>query len=264
MGSGSPQPLTHTEGAVQLLRSWGKVDQRDALQRKLLATLRGPVIFEGLFNPRIEMSLKEWSELLAQDWSYTNWDDQILCYLAETPSFLRRGRDKTYRGQLDSELLQDVHTRYNAMLLTLDKARERLRHFESTGITEEKEFVHLAYQRIYGISLLVATIFNCLVSSLSTGNPGLDAEAESFSQEVLILAEQSHRYRPLGSSYITLCLIVAYVGASWPATRSAVTNMLNEYRCDFPWLQSTFTVKNLDATSRYLRCENTSSLCTLG
>lgn len=108
------------------------------------------------------------------------------------------------------------------------------------------------YQRIYGLALFVACIFNRLLRSLSEASssssttstsssprsdiPDLEREAIHFVQEILSLAQDATIFRPLGASYVVLILIAAWIGTSDAdePTKMQIEAWLQIYGSDHP------------------------------
>lgn len=245
--------MTHTEGAVRLLRARGASNLNDKFERDLLLTLRGPVMFEALFNPRIKLSNEELSSIIVQH--DVHWYNQFLYYIADIPALMQRVRDVKDGISTDDTIFDDIRYRYESSQVTIGTAVARLRKLESAGVTPQTELVHLNLQRVYGMTAFVTILLNILCSILAPENAQLRFESDSYARDICELAEQSHRYRPLGSSYIAICLIAAYAGAKNPHTKADVTRILSDYRADFPWMSNSMCFEYVEQSALLLRLE---------
>lgn len=246
--------ITHTEGAIRLLRARGSAKLDDVFERDLLLTLRGPVMFEALFNPRLRLSDQELRSILVQQ--DVNWYNQFLFYIADIPALMHRVRDVKDGVCLDSMVFDDVRYRYEASRSTLSIALTKLKEHEAVGVDEKNELLHLNLQRIYGMTLFVTILLNCLYSVLDPTQAQLVVESETYARDICTLADQSHKYRPLGSSYIAICLIAAYAGASDPGTRAGVLRTLSDYCGDFPWMTDNTCFQYIEHSALLFRLQN--------
>lgn len=153
----------------------------------------------------------------------------------------------------DDSLLGELYDRLLVLRLTLDKARTALEEFEKTEY--EPGLLHLTYQRIYGLSMMPVLIYNCMLQALSAISPDLQLEAAALIQETILLAQRSHIYRPLGASYVCLCLVLAFTASTNPQDRQATEDLLRDYAGDFPGVHHVCRTTVLDKTSRYLQLE---------
>ncbi|KAK5072819.1 hypothetical protein LTR64_000773 [Lithohypha guttulata] len=244
---------SHTEGAVQILRSKTRHGIIDDFEKRLLLTLRGPVIFEGLFNPRIDLSPDEWELLLFDNRKCTRRIDRILVYLADMPSCLRRGTNLKAGVYFDPNFVEVVRFRYSATKVATDELHTLLVTFEAeNNIQDDNALIHLTYQRIYGLALFVTLVLNCLLSALTEPSDLIALEAEAFAHDVILLASQSHRYRPLGSAYITICLYGAFAAAKLQTTKNVIFQEIERYCSDFPPPKDTNHLEVVENSVRHL------------
>jgi hypothetical protein len=92
------------------------------------------------------------------------------------------------------------------------------------------------FLRLYGLALFTTSFINCLHRSPSSEQErtSLEVEAAHFTSEVIALAEEAVVFRPLGSGYMILCLIAAWISATDIATKRLVEKHWKDYYSDFP------------------------------
>ena len=97
-------------------------------------------------------------------------------------------------------------------------------------------YAHL--QRSYGLALTVLIILNCIVRALCPEEEtSLEIESAYFAKEIVALAEDVKIFRPLGSSYMLLCLTTAWIGTSDLETKKLAEALLEDYQSDFPGMK---------------------------
>jgi hypothetical protein len=88
------------------------------------------------------------------------------------------------------------------------------------------------------MSMATVVIFNRILSCFSSDDElkTLQLEAAEFANHTLTLAEDATLFRPLGSSYIPICLIMAWVSLddSHTLTKASIQTLLSDYQSDFP------------------------------
>lgn len=229
---------SHGEGAAQILKVRAYYNTQDEFERKLLLTLRGPVLFEALINTRISFTPKEWRGIVENELDGASSEGLILRCLAHAPDLMQRGTTALREQAGLQMLISETRHQYVILTATLSELHDRLnsvKEFRSsphsaTSLTR----AHSHYQRSYGLCLAICIVFNCILKALDTNDTDLDVESMCFCEDVLGLAEEAAMYRPLGASYITLCLMAAWCGSRDDATRVTVERILIDYRMDFP------------------------------
>jgi hypothetical protein len=103
--------------------------------------------------------------------------------------------------------------------------------------------IQVRVQSGYALLLALALLFNVVLRTFqSTFDLGLIEECNLLVDEGVSIAKQAARYRPLGSSSLPLCLVVAWAVSDHDEVRSAeVEAILAEYQHDFDvtkWLES--------------------------
>lgn len=109
-----------------------------------------------------------------------------------------------------------------------------------TGLPMHIEQQEARFQTGYGILLAQAIQFNCIIQTLEPRDLCLSEQLLSFVDDVIRLAKQASRYRPLGASSMPLCLVAALAAADHSDKKSQLEALLADYQTDFPsttWLQ---------------------------
>ena len=182
---------------------------------------------------------------------------QMMRCLARLPDLIRRGTIISHGEGEDLELLGETRTFYQTCKALLGD----LRHgFEETqgpvayGASQSPATVQAqAYrQSSYGLGLTIVIIFSCVLSALDIGNTELASERTYFSEEILALVEPAARFRPVGASYMVLCLIVAWAGTTDCSVRSLAEAALGDYQLDLPYGRAISSTLALEETFRHL------------
>jgi hypothetical protein len=125
----------------------------------------------------------------------------------------------------------------NIKMAALVKKAHKLSSSDSTRNIQVR--VQMGYALLVAITLL----YNAVLHNFdSTSKLQLDKESTVFVDEAILLAKQAAKYRPLGSSSMPLCLVVAWAVSDCDAIRcSEVESILEDYQVDFDggwWLES--------------------------
>lgn len=98
---------------------------------------------------------------------------------------------------------------------------------------------YVRYQGAYSTLLWMTITFNAVLRAYEPCDQFLVAESVVLVDEATALAEVASKYRPLGSSFIPLCLVYAHAATDDVTKRAQVEKVLAEYQLDFPctdWL----------------------------
>jgi hypothetical protein len=237
LGTSGGYASGHGEGAAQILKVRAYYNPGDDFEKELLLSLRGPILFEALVNPKICLSPKEWKTLVESELDEGTPEGQMMRCLAKGPNIMQRGRD-SLQDQVDLDVLI-LETRHLYCILKgiLREMEDRYNTVRDDGIPHSTTMltkVHAHYQRMYGLALAICLIFNCIYRALDPACAELDIDAKVFSEKVLCLAEEAAAYRPLGAAYILLCLLTAWCGSRDEETKQLVEAAYVDYRKDFP------------------------------
>lgn len=184
---------------------------------------------------------------------------KMLCCLARVPDIAERRYLAVTNGKLDefSNLRNEAAEIYDTAVtiltsfrvLYLDAASKANLTDPSTAkdrsVFVPRDWILYAnFQRIYGMSLFTACFLNCLLRSFSSdeADESLREEATQYTSEIITLAYDSDAVRPLGSSYMILCLFIAWVSSTDNKTRSQLDDLWTIYHSDIPSVSSSIKV----------------------
>lgn len=251
IGSRDDRHVGHGEAMAHILNAGASQNWRDVFGAEMLITLCVPVIIESVFNPKIQLN----PELLELTETYgpprpIDRDDRIpiqslkLKSLAKMPDFVR-----------NPELhLVEIKFSYQQVRAELPKLGQRLAKMvepTSLGVIQAfsvpivRLYAHL--QSAYGILLALAIILNGMLRAYNPHDSHLGEESGSFVNEVMTLAENVLQHRPLGGSYIPICLVPAWAATDDTSKRAELEKLLLEYQTDFAhegWMDWAAWLKN--------------------
>jgi len=242
IGGGDGLYSGHGEGAAQILKARQYYDPHDEFESKLVLSLRGPVLFEALWNPKISFTPKEWKRIVENGLDGATYEGQMMRCLAYAPDFLKRGRD-ALQNKSDLELLRgEVTQQYLELKGILSEAHERFNGYlkspeSGSGSSKSvtiRTMMHCWYQRSYGLGLAICLMFNCMMKALYPNDFDLEVESVDYCRQVLELTEQAALYRPLAAAWVSICLIAAWCARSDEEIRGPVEVALADYLSDFP------------------------------
>lgn len=209
-------------------------------------------LVEGLFNPRIQFSAEEWELLAECDLDQRTPEGRLMRCLGKAPSIVERAKSIRRGEQRHLELIQETRAQYLIMSNLVKETRNLMDTSEQRLPTAAKYKwsllqLHAHYQRLYGITLAFAIMMNRLLSGTDKNDACLTEEVDRFSKDVIELAERAACYRPLGASWITLCLWAARTGTENREMRAKLDKALADYACDFPRMEMRFTAKHMES-----------------
>ncbi|GFF24757.1 uncharacterized transcriptional regulatory protein C1327.01c [Aspergillus udagawae] len=251
----------HCEGATQILKARKNFGPRNEFEAKIYMSLRGSVLFEGLFNHRIQLSEEEWDSLIVNEYDRRNPEGRLLQTLSRAPGLMRRARIFLRTASDPTGVQDELWTLYQACKLDLDKLKQGSIH-KDLSIAEAlprgshrawlERLLTVHYDRIYGIGLVIALFFNCMLQALGTHSDAVQADAYYFTEEILMLAEISEDLRPMGSGYLIICLTTAWAASRDIEQRGRVLTWLCDYQKDFNSWQFSRWQQDLKWTAEHL------------
>lgn len=167
-----------------------------------------------------------------------------------------------HKGQsTDTKSVDELRTNYQTLkaglkayedymesLIPADKELKDLK-----GVAFDAQTYYLV-QRFYTFGLTVGIILGCVLSAFDTEDTELTSDMNSFADGIMVLAELSKMFKPLGSSYMQLCFQAAWVGTTDPSVKALAEKEMIEYLADF---ETGYTVERLlselERVSRHLR-----------
>jgi hypothetical protein len=213
-------------------------------------------VVEALCNSRVSMSQQQWTDLICSPIDIDTIDGQMMKCLAYLPDLIHRGRCAPKQPLLfDSILLElqrevrNLHGNYAPILKSI---RERLEKMTSSRLIQHpgpdclEKKIHAHCTRSYGMALTVGIVLNCILTALVGTNPQLSQESSQFSDEILALAKVVSQYRPLGASYMILCLGAAWLGATDPMGKAKAAACFVDYQRDLRWPTAALSSADLE------------------
>jgi len=215
-------------------------------------------LFEGLVNTKIRLSSWEWKTLMENEYDGVSHEGLMMRCLARYPDLMQRGRliCKGKKGyQKLFEELSAHHRTLKAILVALHGRLTAIEGIIANGIEQSAVIVqtHFHYQRSYGLCLVVCIISSCVMNAVDVKDTQLISESTYYSKEILALAESAAIYRPMGASYVGLCLVAAWVGTKDCSIRKMVEKTMAKYQHDFAHGQVMMPTAELERLSQQLR-----------
>ncbi|KAH8701567.1 hypothetical protein BGW36DRAFT_371117 [Talaromyces proteolyticus] len=255
IGTGGRSFTGHCEGAAQILKARGYSTPKDEFEAKLILSLRGPVLFEALWNDKIELSPNEWSSLVENDYDTNLPEGQLMLIFSRVPFLMHRGRNATEESEFTA-LREEIRPMYDTSRSILSDIQSCYHDINRIPIAERSRYLHAYHQRIYSLALTIVTVLNCISSALDPGSIDLQSDAIYMVNEILALCDESSDYRPLGASCNILALMVAYVATTDPITKCLVESAFTDYQTDYPQRTLEGYEASLEIVSRHLRLLN--------
>ncbi|KAL2812623.1 hypothetical protein BJX63DRAFT_240890 [Aspergillus granulosus] len=227
----------HAEGAAKVLKARKSYAPKDAFERLLLLSLRGPVLFEGLFNPNIQLTAQEWKELVENELDTGTPEGTMLALLARVPNILNRVRANTngLAGLLEIQTeMKGIYTRTRAIC---DEFAIELAAVEANKSANPLKLppmmLHAHIQRMYGLCITITLYMNYTLTAIRTQDHSLATDATFLAFEMLDIAEKAAKYRPFGAAYVIIGLIAALMTVSNEALRTLLKASIIDYEQDF-------------------------------
>jgi hypothetical protein len=94
--------------------------------------------------------------------------------------------------------------------------------------------------------LTLATILNSILRAFDPCGISLAEDSASFVHEIITLAYRASQFRPLGASYIPLCLMTGWAATNDISKQADIEKLLTEYQTDLAgarWLEGAIWLK---------------------
>ena len=222
-------------------------------------------VFESIFDPALE--LEDHIIVLVRSWdigrmsvhSQNEADGQGEDSLSAISSLtLRRLAEMSVLIRNPAPNITQIWSQYEQMKSDLSKIRGRVSkiarllparpdlHYSRPNHGLK---IHILHQTCHGLVLTLALVVNAILLAADNSSAVLVAEALQMQCEVLELAADASQYRPMGASYMPLCLMVVWSGTSDAEIRNGAERLLQDWQADFPaadylagarWLHRTF------------------------
>jgi hypothetical protein len=219
----------------------------------------------GVLSDKIHFSSKEWKILVENELDGSYPEGRMMCCLARLPDIIQRGKKMLRRKCQDPNLLQEARSNYQKMMAILEEFLCRKVEMQKKIETEHIRASHARmidahYQRTYALGLSVSIMLNCVLCAIDIEDSSLLPQAEHFAKETVGLSKAASLYRPLGSSYMVLCLMAAWGGTTDHSIRLSIEKELDHYVQDFPHGQTARIVENVEAYFQHLRLTETTAV----
>lgn len=199
-----------------------------------------PQLFEGLFNPNINLDLIEWKDLVQNDLDAHSPEGEMLVYFSQVPDILDRVKANP-DGLAGLLILQaEMRSLYFKTRRICDLFRRELNQVENPGESPHPNpfglpptMLHAHTQRFYGISITVCLYMNYILVAMRANEPELSKDASYLALEVLSIAENALQYRPFGAAYVTLGLVAGVMAVDKPSLRILLESWAADYWEDF-------------------------------
>lgn len=135
--------------------------------------------------------------------------------------------------------ITDIQYGYHALLQETAQARDNLERLQggcgpyaclAGGV--EGERIQLLCKAQYGVLLATTMLVNSLLYALMPANIELMDHVAGFPDELADLSRSVSRYKPVGSGFISTCLLMASVATTDPAQLAKMTAAMDEYGLD--------------------------------
>ncbi|KAJ6127158.1 hypothetical protein N7523_002770 [Penicillium sp. IBT 18751x] len=253
----------HAEGAAAILKARKHLGPRDDFERKLFLSMRGTVLFEGLFNNRIKLTPEEWTLLVKNDLDSHTPEGQMLGYLSQAPDLIRRSKEALQTGSDTTFVRDEVWAIYQnckttLSLLQLRASENIITELDITQIPARQQplvrsIMYAHYERTYGLGLTISLFFNCVLGGLGAHDGGSLFDADYLAEEVLALADRSVIWRPVGAGYLILGFSAAWAATADPLLRARLLVAINDYGSDLRLRDPNFLMKEMHWTAEHLR-----------
>ncbi|KAK5169918.1 uncharacterized protein LTR77_005896 [Saxophila tyrrhenica] len=211
---------------------------QEPLEQQLLATLRGPVAFAALWIDNTGFSDNDWYEF-SRNYEGGAPERRIMQCMSRVPVFLKRGKMWKHDPVADPTLPADITACYETLRLTNMYVRETMQKTKQRFADGELDYlffakIDFALVRLDGLALAVTAIVGCMLLAVSPSYRNLQQEMDEYATDVLRLAHQLDRYRPLGACAMPLCLAVCQATTADPQLESQLGMILRDYMRDYP------------------------------
>ncbi|KAL7935601.1 hypothetical protein V8C35DRAFT_297762 [Trichoderma chlorosporum] len=250
-GRDCDQKVSHGEGLAHLLDAAASRDQLDAFETSIRDTLYVPVIIEAIFNPKIRLS--PWFQKIrrralgpAAPLSTTakNMLSLELRNLARIPDLIREP-DKNK---------DDIAMAYERMRVEIPLLKGGLELADALVIetpTREATKTRIQYQVSLGLLMGCALIYNGYLRAFGMDDGNMAEEANMMANDAIKLAHDASPYRPLGASFIPLCLVPGWAATDSVEIQQRVVQAFEIYQDDF----SPLTARSWYIMASWLRGE---------
>ena len=201
--------------------TWLKTKLTDLLQ-----------IFESVCNPRVRVG--SWLARITRAYdSKIGIESFKVKNLAKLPEFVHQPEAN----------MSEIRSTYHQLTIDLLEVRQKLATFSHEPSLKT---IHAQFQGAYSVLLTFANILNIILRSFGAGGSHLIEESSMIVEEVIPLAQHGLQYRPLGSSFMPMCLASTWAATKEVSKRAELEEILAAYQSDFAtakWLETAHTLE---------------------
>ncbi|CAG8039320.1 unnamed protein product [Penicillium salamii] len=229
---------SHSEAIAFLLKASSLGEWRSHFEMQMVITLSVPIILEGIVNPRIRMDPEFWEMMttfrkrLSPQAFERSKDSTQLHHLAMLPEFVQNPDAHVFDiAKMYLSLKRDAQT--------IKAVLDQYATFVPDSFSTPHVGKHSQLQAAYTIVTTLAALLNTLLRLFNPSNSILESETTFFCDEVLTQAVLASCYRPMGSAYMPLSLIVAWACTNDIVQLAKIETVLADYQTDFaelPWM----------------------------
>ncbi|CAG8017805.1 unnamed protein product [Penicillium olsonii] len=229
---------SHSEAIACLLKASSLGEWRSHFEMEMVITLCVPIILEGVINPRIRMDPHFWEMMttfrkrLNPQAFEKSKDSTQLHHLAMLPEFVQHPDPYAFEiAKMYLSLKRDA----GIVKMGLDQFATFVPNSFSGPYVDK----HSKLQAAYTIVSTLAVLLNTLLRLFNPSNPTLEQETAFFCEEILTQAQLAQCYRPMGSAYMPLSLVVAWASTNDIVQLARIEALLADYQNDFaelPWM----------------------------
>ena len=212
--------------------------------------LTSPQLFESLHNSRITFTDQEWKTLIKNPLDGELPRGNVMSCFAHVPDLIRRGRIALQSNSNTDALIEETRIQYDQVKAMVDDMKEG---YDSTKApsTPFSVRIHAHAQRMLGLGLSIILVFHSVLNGLGDSDLSRQLESELHIDLVLDLAVHAIPFRPLGSSYVLLCLTAAWAATEDEVVRAMIIETYQVYQTDFPFAKVNL-VEELELTRQRL------------
>ncbi|RFU78413.1 hypothetical protein TARUN_3814 [Trichoderma arundinaceum] len=212
-GRDGDQKMSHGEGLAHLLDAAGSKQHPDDFEEDMRDTLYVPV--SRAFGPPAPITH-----------NVRNMISLELRHLVHIPDFIRE----------PIKYMEDIKVAYQRMRVEIPLLKGALELADSLASetqTYASTKIRIQYQVSLGLLLGCALIFNGYLRAFGADDGHMVKEADAMTNDAIKLAHNASQYRPLGASFIPLCLIPGWAATDDIVTQQRVIQALEIYQNDF-------------------------------
>jgi hypothetical protein len=132
--------------------------------------------------------------------------------------------------------MNDISAAYQQMRLEIPLLKGSMKLADalaSESPTVDFTKIRLQYQVSFGLLLACALMYNGYLCAFGADDGHMVEEAKTMANDAIKLAHNASQYRPLGASFIPLCLIPAWAATDDIEIQQRVIEALKIYQDDF-------------------------------